>query len=236
MRENARGIICTTLNPQARSPSMSAFPLHEVEGPSPTPNSAKQKHSEARAKQLPTKSAPVKESKGAGGKAKKGDKGPKTKKREAVAADLMQREALCCGVNDSLHAAARLMWEHDVGAIAVVNDAGEPVSMITDRDTCMAAYTQGVALHSGTVSSAMSKRLVTCDETTPVAQLRELMASAQVRRLPVVDARGKLVGIVGLSDIFAEAHAPLPKDRKRGSSGPLLLQLVDALLQKPQAD
>lgn len=163
--------------------------------------------------------------------APKSGRSPRTGKREPVAADVMRSPAVCCGEHDSLNEAARLMWEHDVGALPVVNQSNEPIGMITDRDACMAAYTQGVALAHGAVASAMSKTLVTCDVSASVAEIRELMTRAQVRRLPVVDAGGALVGVVGLSDIVKEAHAPLPKDRRRGTSGPMLVQLVDALLQ-----
>ena len=124
----------------------------------------------------------------------------KTNKRDAVAADVMQSPAICCRAQDNLHEAARLMWEHDLGALPVLNDAGELVSMLTDRDVCMAAYTQGVPLIHGSVASAMSQKLVFCDIATPLSRIRELMAETRVRRLPVVDAAGKLVGIIGLSD------------------------------------
>ena len=128
------------------------------------------------------------------------------------------------------------MWEHGLGALPVVNQEHAPVGMITDRDACMAAYTQGVALYHGAVASAMSKTLVLCDVTAPVGEIRELMTRAQVRRVPVIDAHGTLVGVVGLSDIVKEAHAPLPKDRRRGTSGPMLVQLVDAILQPAKVD
>lgn len=157
----------------------------------------------------------------------------KTNKRDTVAADVMQSPAICCRAQDTLHEAARLMWEHDLGALPVLNDVDEPVSMLTDRDVCMAAYTQGVPLIHGSVASAMSKQLVFCDTSTPLSRIRELMAETRVRRLPVVDAQGKLVGIIGLSDLLSEAHAALPKDRRRGSSGPMLVQLVDSIVRSP---
>lgn len=160
----------------------------------------------------------------------------KTNKRDTLAADVMQSPAICCRTHDSLHEAARLMWEHDLGALPVVNDADEPVSMLTDRDACMAAYTQGIPLIHGSVASAMSKQLVFCDMSTPVAKIRELMAATRVRRLPVVDARGKLVGIIGLSDLAREVHAALPNDRRRGTSGAMLVQLVDSILRSPASD
>lgn len=198
------------------SQSLAAAPRSEA----PKPRRAKEK---PRAKPLP-KAAP-----------RTSAKAPRTAKRGPVAGDVMHSPAICCHEHDSLNEAARLMWEHDVGALPVVNQAREPVAMITDRDTCMAAYTQGVALYHGAVTSAMSKTLVVCDVSAPIEQVRELMTQAQVRRLPVVDASGAVVGVVGLSDIVKEAHAPLPKDRRRGTSGPVLAQLVEALL-RPKAD
>lgn len=178
----------------------------------------------ARAKALPKSDAPA------------SSKAARTSKREPVAADVMHSPAIYCKEHDSLNEAARLMWEHDIGALPVVNQEHRPIGMITDRDACMAAYTQGLALYHGSVASAMSKTLVICDISSPIAEIRELMTHAQVRRLPVVDASGTLVGVVGLSDIVKEAHAPVPKDRRRGTSGPMLLQLVDAILQPTKAD
>lgn len=168
--------------------------------------------------------------------AKVSARAPKPHKREPLAQDVMQSPAICCHEHATLNDAAQLMWEHDLGALPVVNDARQPVGMITDRDTCMAAYTQGVALYHAAVASAMSKTLVLCEVSAPVAEIRALMSRARVRRLPVVDAQGTLVGMVGLSDIVREAHAPLPKDRRRGSSGPMLMQLVDAILQPFKLD
>lgn len=163
----------------------------------------------------------------AAGATKKASKAPA--KREALAADLMRTPAICCNQTDSLNEAARLMWEHDLGSLTVINQAQEPVGMITDRDACMAAYTQGVALYHGAVASAMSQAIVSCQVDTSIAKVRELMTTAQVRRLPVVDAQGKLVGVVGISDILKDAQSALPKNRKRGSSAAMVAQLFDAI-------
>jgi len=183
-----------------------------------------------RGKHEPPAKAPAKSSAKANGKA------AKLRKRDPLAQDVMQSPAVCCHEHATLHEAARLMWDRDLGALPVVNDARQPIGMITDRDTCMAAYTQGVALFDGTVASAMSKTLVVCNVSSPISEIRALMIQARVRRLPVVDGEGTLVGMVGLSDIVKEAHAPLAKDRRRGSSGHMLMQLVDAILQPSKLD
>ncbi|MBA3541520.1 MAG: CBS domain-containing protein, partial [Deltaproteobacteria bacterium] len=59
---------------------------------------------------------------------------------------MMTRSVHTCQPTDTLAAAAKLMWEHDIGALPVVDQVGHVVGMITDRDACMAAYTRGDAL------------------------------------------------------------------------------------------
>jgi len=106
----------------------------------------------------------------------------------------------------SLDAAARWLWELDVGVLPVVR-GDRPVGMLTDRDVCMAAYTQGRPLRELTVAQAMSRELhAACLEDDAVEALR-LMAERQVRRLPVVDEGGALVGLLSLADLEAEVEA-----------------------------
>jgi CBS domain-containing protein len=117
------------------------------------------------------------------------------------ASDLMTKDVFTSRSEDTLELAARVHWEQDVGCLVVVDDEQRPVAMVTDRDICMAAYTQGVALRDSDVKSAMSQHLVTCSPETSSANLEALMAAAQVRRLPVLGHDGKLAGLVTLGDV-----------------------------------
>lgn len=109
--------------------------------------------------------------------------------------------------DDTLDAAAKKMWEHDCGVLPVVNEHGQPVAMITDRDVCMAAYTQGKSLSKIRVDTAMSNGVVACHrDDSPFAAERS-MRERQIRRLPVVDDVGRLVGIVSLNDFVLETVA-----------------------------
>ncbi len=169
---------------------------------------------------------PPRKTKAASPEAKKRAASPKPRKRDAQAADLMSSPAVACSVDATLNDAARLMWENDLGVVVVVDDEGRPISMLTDRDISMAAYTQGVPLYHAAVTSAMSRSLVKAQTTTTVDDLRAMMTESGVRRIPVVDAAGRLCGIVGLSDVISESLAGLPKDRKRGTSAAMLVQLM----------
>lgn len=119
--------------------------------------------------------------------------------------DLMTREVRTLSPQDSAEAAARIMWEEDCGCVPVVDDKGGVIGMITDRDICMAAYTQGAPLAAIRLGNAMAKNVHTCGPKGTVASAERLMREHRVRRLPVVGADRRLVGILSLNDIAREA-------------------------------
>lgn len=119
--------------------------------------------------------------------------------------DLMAKEVVRCPDCSSLNTAAQMMWEHDVGCVPIVNSEERVVGMLTDRDICMSAYLQGALLRDALVTSAMSKEVFSCRPEDDIATAVKLMREKQLHRLPVVDAQGKLVGIVSLGDIAREA-------------------------------
>ena len=116
-------------------------------------------------------------------------------------AQWMSKGAYTCSPSDTLARAAQLMWDHDIGSLPVVTDDGRTIGMITDRDVCMAAYTQGKRLDEIPVSVAASGNLVSVHPGDGVDLARALMEAARIRRLPVVDEHGRTVGLVGLGDL-----------------------------------
>ena len=122
--------------------------------------------------------------------------------------DLMTTDVGACRPFDSVDRSAKLMWERDCGAVPVVDQEGRVIAMLTDRDICMAALTQGRALGEIHVSSAMSRRLWSCRPKDDVKEAETVMRAHQVRRLPVVDAEGKLVGLLSISDLARVAVSP----------------------------
>jgi CBS domain-containing protein len=115
--------------------------------------------------------------------------------------ELMTRTVQVCHPNDTLDRAAQLMWDHDIGVLVVVDDPGQVVGMITDRDICMAAYTCGTALHDIAVSHAMARHVVTCGPDDSDDTVATLMAKHKVRRIPVVDEINHPVGILSINDL-----------------------------------
>ena len=115
--------------------------------------------------------------------------------------ELMSKPVVICPSTGTLDHAARLMWEFDCGIIPVVDAEGRLAGVVTDRDICMAAYTQGRALRDIPVTVAMSPRVVAVhgDELVETAEL--LMHDNQVRRVPVIDNEGRPIGMVSINDL-----------------------------------
>lgn len=124
------------------------------------------------------------------------------------ARDLMTHPAITCHVNDPLSMAAHRMWEQDCGALPVVNDDGKVTGMITDRDICMAAYTQGRPLEDMLVNSAMASHPVSIGPDQSLVEVEQLMSTQQVRRIPVVDPEGKPLGVISIDDLAKESVQP----------------------------
>jgi CBS domain-containing protein len=118
---------------------------------------------------------------------------------------LMSHAVRVCQDTDSLSQAAKVMWEADCGCVPVVDAQGKAVAMITDRDVCMAGFTQGQALSQIPVSSAASRTLVSVLPDDSLETAEALMGQYQLRRLPVIDTEGRPVGILSLNDLARHA-------------------------------
>ena len=122
--------------------------------------------------------------------------------------EIMTHPVITCPSNTTLDLAAGLMWEHDCGAIPVVDTEGRLAGIVTDRDICMAAYIQGTLLKSIAVSSAMAKHVLACHPDDSIDTAEELMRDGRIRRVPVIDNDGRPVGIVAMNDLARlAAHA-----------------------------
>jgi CBS domain-containing protein len=122
--------------------------------------------------------------------------------------DMMTTDVRACSPDDTLSRAAAIMWETDCGCVPVVDGERRVVGLLTDRDLAMAAYFENRRLEEIPVTTAMSRDVATCSplDTPEAAELT--MQERRIRRLPVVDEGGVLLGIVSLADIvYHMAHA-----------------------------
>jgi CBS domain-containing protein len=121
--------------------------------------------------------------------------------REAMTADPTTVEP-----GTSVKEAAQLMKSEDVGALPVVEN-GRLTGMITDRDIAIRAVAEGKL--EATVGEIASKDVVSIDPQQSLEEAARLMAQHQIRRLPVCEEDGRLVGIVAQADVAQIGHDAL---------------------------
>ena len=105
--------------------------------------------------------------------------------------------------DDDIQVAARIMREEDAGSVPVVQD-GRVIGMVTDRDIVIRAVADGD--FDCTVDDVCSDDVICANPEMTTAEGAELMSEHQVRRLPVVDANERLVGIVSLGDLAVKEN------------------------------
>lgn len=118
--------------------------------------------------------------------------------------EVMTRDVQTISTQDSVQRAAQLMDELNVGAIPVVDD-GRLVGMITDRDITVRSVAVGHDPASTRVNDVMSTDVRTCTADQGVEDVLAQMADVQIRRVPVVDGNGRVIGIVSLGDVVTKA-------------------------------
>jgi CBS domain-containing protein len=121
--------------------------------------------------------------------------------------DIMTGEPRSLTPESTAREAAQLMKEMDAGVVPIVESASSRklVGVVTDRDLAIRLVAEGRDA-SCPISEVMSAgSLATCGPTDDVDRVMETMSREQVRRIPIVDERGSLVGIVAQADIVRKA-------------------------------
>jgi len=134
---------------------------------------------------------------------------------------LMTSDPNCCVIDQSANDAARIMWERDCGVVPVLDEQGKVAGVVTDRDICMAAYFQGEPLSRISLADIMSREPCCCSPSDDVADAERMMRERQIRRLPVVDEAGTLVGMLSLGDVAQTVKSNgngAPKRRANGAA------------------
>jgi CBS domain-containing protein len=103
---------------------------------------------------------------------------------------------------------ARLMIEHDCGEIPVVNNHEEKklVGVITDRDICCRAVAQDLNPAAMNAKDCMTSPAISVFMDLPIESCLDLMEKKQIRRVPVVDHKGRCCGMVSIADIARKAE------------------------------
>ena len=124
------------------------------------------------------------------------------------AQDIMSKDPMCVTPDTPLVEAARIMKTENIGVVPVVESTGSKrlVGVLTDRDIAIRAVAEGRDGATTSVGHVMTSDVRTSAASDSVEDVMELMGREQVRRIPIVDESGALVGIIAQADIVIEAR------------------------------
>jgi CBS domain-containing protein len=149
--------------------------------------------------------------------------------------EVMTKSPAYCSADTNLGAAAEIMRKRNCGFLPVVSPQQNVVGVITDRDMCIAMATRNRLPGQVTVQEISSMVTYSCRPDDDVQAAMETMADKKVRRLPVIDAAGKLEGILSVDDVILRTDSQIP-----GSLAPeyilsTLRKLYDSQLRQETA-
>jgi CBS domain-containing protein len=118
-----------------------------------------------------------------------------------LAQDVMTPDPACCTPETPLEQIAKMMAQSDCGEIPVIDPAEQPIGVVTDRDIVCRVVAEGKNPMAYTAEICMSQPVVTVRADAPLDHVIATMERHQLRRVPVVDQRGRCVGIVSQADV-----------------------------------
>lgn len=122
--------------------------------------------------------------------------------------DIMSDKVITIDMDEPVTAAARLLKNHNIGAVPVCSKDGNLRGMVTDRDIVLRCVAGSIDPQTTPVKEIMSRGIITAQPLDDVEKAVELMSQDQVRRLPVLD-QGRIVGIVALSDMARSCNCEM---------------------------
>ena len=134
--------------------------------------------------------------------------------------DIMTADPACIAASDSIVEAARIMKREDAGVVPVV-DGDKLIGIITDRDIVVRLVAEGRNPLDCKINEAMTKNIRSVSEDATVDDVLDVMRSANVRRVPVVDRNGRIAGIVAMADLTIET-------KEKGKVGDVVQNISEA--------
>ncbi len=124
--------------------------------------------------------------------------------------EVMTKNPICCLPNDMAADVAALMQSGNIGSIPVIENeqTKKLIGIVTDRDLTLMVVAKGLDAKSTKVEAVMTRKVVTCRADDDLQKALDAMAEHQLRRIPVVDANNKIVGIIAQADVATRVDQP----------------------------
>ena len=120
---------------------------------------------------------------------------------------VMNRNVQCAGTGATAADVAWIMERTDCGSVPIVDRENKLIGMVTDRDICLAMARRPVPASAVAITEIMSKEVYACSADEEVSAALQTMQNKRVRRLPVIDAEKRPIGILSMDDVVLHAEA-----------------------------
>lgn len=120
--------------------------------------------------------------------------------------EMMHKGVEWVSPDTSITAIAEMMQEGDIGAIPV-GENDRLVGMVTDRDLAVRGLVKGTDISKLTAKDVMTKGVTWCRDSDSATEAARLMETKHIRRLPVIDEKKRMVGMLSLGDLSHAAHS-----------------------------
>jgi CBS domain-containing protein len=121
--------------------------------------------------------------------------------------EVMVSDVAVVSPDETVRDAALLMGDLDAVALPVGRPGGPVIGIVTERDILLRLVARGLAPGTTPVAAVMSSEVTCCHAGDSADEVAAIMNRRQIRRMPVLDRRGRLIGLVSLADILAGAAA-----------------------------
>jgi CBS domain-containing protein len=114
---------------------------------------------------------------------------------------LMKSDVECCGLDQTVEHAAERMADRGIGFLPVCDDERNVVGALTDRDIVLRVVARGLSASVTRVREVYTKDVIACPATSELSSAEQLMSKHKKSRIICLDGRGRLAGVISLSDI-----------------------------------
>ncbi len=117
--------------------------------------------------------------------------------------DVMTKQVSCCLPGDTAQKVAQLMKTEDVGSVPIIDNqqSKKLLGVVTDRDIALKVVAEGRDPKNTKIEAIMTREVVTCGADDSVEEALDAMSHHQIRRIPVVDAGRRVIGIISQADV-----------------------------------
>jgi CBS domain-containing protein len=126
--------------------------------------------------------------------------------------ELMTKDPIFCSPSNSVRQVARMLRDHDIVLMPVIDDLGKLIGVVSDRDLCCRFVAEGNDIDRETIGAYITSNAITCRAEDDINVCEQVIRRHGVHRLPVINDAGQCVGIVAPMDLWEKPETVVSRE------------------------